>query len=210
MSIVKKNLPIKIARANLDNVPEFGLPAGFALRWYQPGDEAYWLRINAAADRYNEITPELFRRQFAVEEERGLQSASADKSQCGINSALQCLRERQCYLLAPYGQVIGTATAWFNDNFEGAKFGRVHWMAIVPDYQGRGLAKPLMTAICRRLRELGHDRVYLSTSTARIAAISLYLRFGFVPLIRTEEDETVWKELQQIIDRTRLPPGRDL
>jgi GNAT superfamily N-acetyltransferase len=200
VSIIKKNVPIKMVRTNLDNLPEFMLPVGFEMRWYQPGDEAHWMRIHVAADRYNEITPDLYRRQFAVEEERGLQSASADKSQCRINSMLQCLRERQCYLLAPYGRVIGTATAWFNDNFEGAKFGRVHWMAIAPDYQGRGLARPLMAAICRRLRELGHDRMYLSTSTGRIPAISLYLRFGFVPLMRTEEDETVWKELQPMLD----------
>src|SRR6266508_1346551 len=64
MSVVENNLPIKMSRANLDDVPEFALPDGFTLRWYQPGDEAHWLRIHLAADRYNEITPELFRKQF--------------------------------------------------------------------------------------------------------------------------------------------------
>jgi ribosomal protein S18 acetylase RimI-like enzyme len=101
-------------------------------------------------------------------------------------------------LLAPDGQAIGTATAWFKDNFEGRRFGRVHWVAIVPEYQGRGLAKPLMSTICRRLQELGHDCAYLTTSTARLPAINLYRRFGFEPLIRTPEEADIWKRLDLV------------
>jgi len=215
-----------MVRANLDNVPEFTLPAGFTLRWYEPGDEAHWLRIHLAADPFNEITPELFRKQFGMEAERGLQSpsekhqnvpsssfsssSSSSKtrvksrtrtSQCGVNSALRDLRQRQCYLLAPTGAVIGTGTAWFNNNFEGARWGRVHWLAIMPAFQGRGLAKPLMTSICRRLRELGHEHVYLSTSTALHAAIGLYLKFGFEPLIQSPEDVVVWREVLPLVVR---------
>ncbi len=195
MTIAEKNLPIKMSRANLDDVPEFALPDGYSLRWYQSGDEAHWLRIHLAADRYNEITPELFRKQFGVVPERGLQSGSASEGPSGMNSALRDLGERQCYLLTPTGAVVGTATAWFDDDFQDCRWGRVHWMAIVPEFQGRGLAKPLLTSICLRLRELGHERVYLSTSTARQAAIGLYLKFGFEPLIRSEREAAVWREV---------------
>jgi GNAT superfamily N-acetyltransferase len=195
MTMAEKNLAIRMARAHLDDVPEFALPGAFSLRWYQPGDEAHWLRIHLAADRFNEITPELFRKQFGVAPERGLQPAAAGECRSGMNSALRDLRERQCYLLAPTGEAVGTGTAWFNDDFEGARWGRVHWMAIVPEFQGRGLAKPLLTWLCRRLRELGHERVCLTTSTARRAAIGLYLKFGFAPLIRGEADAAVWREV---------------
>jgi len=184
-----------MSRANLDNVPEFELPAGFTLRWYQPGDEAHWLRIHVAADRYSDITPELFRKQFGVTQDRGLQAASAGEGRSGMNFALHDLGERQCYLLAPAGEVVGTGTAWFNDDFQGCRWGRIHWMAIIPEFQGRGLAKPLMTSICRRMRELGHDRACLSTSTARHAAIGLYLKYGFEPLIRSAADEALWREI---------------
>jgi GNAT superfamily N-acetyltransferase len=55
----------------------------------------------------------------------------------------------------------------------------VHWVAIVPECQGIGLGKALMTLLCQRLRELGHDQAYLFTSSERVSAIRLYLRFGF-------------------------------
>lgn len=168
-----------MARANLENLPEFALPSGFALRWHQPGDEAHWLRIHLAADHFNTITPEFFRKQFGSDE--------------------KLLRDRQCYLLDPRSEVIGTGTAWFNDNFEGARWGRVHWVAILPEFQGRGLGKGLMSVICRRLRELRHEHAYLTTSIARIPAIKLYLQFGFEPFIHCAEDEVAWKEVLAIL-----------
>ena len=148
-----------MVRDHLERIPQFAFPTGFDLRWYQSGDEAHWLRIHLDADRLNLITPELFKQQFGT--------------------ASDLLQQRQCYLL--FGkEPIGTATAWFNDAFRGKPYGRVHWVAILPKFQGRGLSKPLMTTICERLRELGHERAYLTTSAERVAAIHLYQRFGFV------------------------------
>src|SRR5262245_40812796 len=104
MSAVEKNLPLKMSRANLERVPEFALPDGFALRGYQSADELHWLRIQAAADRYNKISPALIDRQFG-----------SDKN---------LLAARQCYLLAPAGNAIGTVTAWLDDGFQGRRWGR--------------------------------------------------------------------------------------
>ena len=173
----EKSTRLVMLRRDLEEIPEFPVPAGFTLRWYQPGDEASWLNIHRLADHYNEISPELFAQQFG-------------------NDTLQ-LRQRQCFLFDPSGHAIGTASAWFDDNFDGGRIGRVHWVALVPQYQGRKLSKPLMTTICRRLRELGHERGYLTTIAARKPAIELYLRFGFVPLIRNELDHAIWSEVIQ-------------
>jgi len=181
MNVADKILPVKMTRPNLENVPEFTLPPGFALRWFQPGDEAHWLRIHLAADRFNKITPELFQRQFGSDE--------------------KLLSERQYFLINPIAEVIGTGTAWFNGHFEGGRWGRVHWMAVVPAFQRRGLGKALLSAICGRLRELGHQRAYLTTSTARLPAIRLYLQFGFEPWIQTAEDDRLWRELIPLAKR---------
>jgi GNAT superfamily N-acetyltransferase len=208
MNAIEKGDPVIMTRANLDDLPEFALPPRFSLRWYQPGDEKHWLRIHRAADHFNEFTPELFQGQFAGQPECGLsafparprQPALSSAARGGPESALQELVERQCYLLAPKGEVIGTGTAWFNDNFAGGRWGRVHWLALVPEFQGRGLGKALMSAICRRLRELHQERAYLTTSTARIPAISLYLQFGFEPMLRGPGEEAVW---QNVLARAR-------
>lgn len=201
VSASEKYFPLKMTRANLDQLPEFALPPGFALRWYQPGDEAHWLRIHLAADQFNEITAKLFRMQFAVGKTRGLHPDSAQEPRNGRKSAPQELGDRQSYLVAPTGKVIGTGTAWFNDSFEDARWGRVHWMAILPEFQGRGLGKALLCVICRRLRELRHERAYLTTSAARVPAIALYLKFGFEPMIRSADDAVVWQSVLSRVKR---------
>ncbi len=164
---------VLMAREHLDEIPQHALPNHFSLRWYQPGDEAHWLRIHQLADLENKITPELFGQKFG-----------SDATE---------LARRQCYLISPEGEVFGTATAWYDDNFGGRKFGRVHYVAILQHFQGRGLSKPLMTIVCRRLHELGHQRAYLTTSTTRLPAIRLYLGFGFLPLKRNAEEAKSWE-----------------
>jgi GNAT superfamily N-acetyltransferase len=169
------NFPVVMVRDNLDHIPHYELPAGYTFRWYRPGDEAVWRQIQAAADDYNDITLDLFLREFGLDIDR--------------------LAERQLYLVEAAGQLIGTATAWLDEHYQDPAYGRIHWVAITPAWQGQGLAKPLMTAICQRLKLLGHERAYLTTASARIPAINLYLQFGFVPFIGSPRDEQIWKDV---------------
>lgn len=164
-------------RQNLDAIPDFKTPDGFQLRWYRAGDEATWLRIHEEADLHNQIRPQLFVQQFGTD--------------------TKALGQRQCYLLSSTGEPMGTATAWFNNSIEGRKMGRVHWVALLPKYQGRGLSKPLMTAICQRLLELGHRDAYLVTWSTLIPAIQLYRRFGFEPWIRNENEKKLWEQVER-------------
>jgi ribosomal protein S18 acetylase RimI-like enzyme len=166
MGVTRQNIRVTMVLEDLGRVPAYPLPAGHSVRLYRPGDEQLWLSIQSAADQYNAIRPELFARQF------GLDPAP--------------LTKRQFFLMAGPDTAIGTATAWFDNDFHGRPYGRIHWVAIIPEFQGRGLAKPLMSAVCRRLQELGHDRAYLTTSTARVAAIRLY-----------RGDSAAWRELEQ-------------
>ncbi len=54
----------------------------------------------------------------------------------------------------------------------------MHWVAIAADHQGQGLSKPLLSAVLRRLVELGHTKAYLTTSTERPVALALYRLLG--------------------------------
>jgi GNAT superfamily N-acetyltransferase len=95
------------------------------------------------------------------------------------------------------GVPIGTATAWHNDQYPAENYGRVHWVAVIPSMQGRGLSKPLLSACLARMGEMGYSGAYLTTESLRIGAICLYLRFGFIPDIRSEEQQKAWRTIAE-------------
>lgn len=145
--------------ADLRAAPTYNLPPDVSVHWYEPGDEKSWLAIHDLADQYNKITPELFVDQFA--------DAGFD------------LAERQCYLLDNTGTPIATATAWGEHEGRFARFGRLHWVAVVPSLQNQGIGKLVVSVACQRLIALGHTRAFLVTSHLRPVAIHLYEKFGF-------------------------------
>jgi GNAT superfamily N-acetyltransferase len=172
--IVARNLAVKLVRPTLDGVPDVPLPVPFRLRWYQPGDAAAWVVIHRRADAYHAASEALFEREF------GDPSASE-------------LADRQCYVFDAADRPVGTITAWFD--VTDRDLGRIHWLAVVPACQRHGIGRALLAAACRRLVRLGHSSAYLMTSTARIAAIRLYLGFGFVPEPRSTAEQQVWEAL---------------
>ena len=173
---------IWMIRRDLEDIPQFPLPQQYTARWYEPGFERHWLDIHFAADKYSPISPELFVAQFGTD--------------------CQLLAQRQCYLANAQGHFFATASAWFDDETFGQRIGLLHWVAILPDMQGQGLSKPLLSIVLNRLRELGHKRTYLRTATVRIPAVNLYQKFAFVPYIRTAEDLQIWSSLQDKLKKS--------
>ena len=174
-------ITVQMIRSDLKDIPQYPLPQEYSFKWYQPDLEEHWVAIHRLADTHGEITPDLFVRQFSLD--------------AGV------LGPRQCYLLDSAERFIGTATAWLDDDFMGQSFGRLHWVAIVPDYQGRGLAKLLLSNVLNRMAELGHRRAYLNTQTVRLPAINLYAGFGFIPVIRSDDDLKIWSSLQSVLKK---------
>ena len=70
-------------------------------------------------------------------------------------------------------------------------------VAIVPKMQGIGLAKPLVSLILCRLKELGYTRAHLTTEEPRLTAINLYLDLGFVPEVRNDDDRATWQRVRR-------------
>jgi GNAT superfamily N-acetyltransferase len=175
-----ENYSVHMVRESLDDLPEFALPAPYSIRWYRPGDKENWLAIQLEAEKFFRVWPALYEREFGRDDE--------------------VLARRQAYLCDGQGRPIGTATAWYKPDYEGQAYGQIHWVAIVPAHQRRGLAKPLLSAVCHRMRDLGHERAYLATSTGRIEAVGLYLKFGFVPKIRTDKDIFYWQVVANELD----------
>jgi GNAT superfamily N-acetyltransferase len=190
MDIIQQNLYIRMERGNLTGVADCPLPPEFSVRWYRPGDERKWVSIHKSAEQHVEVCDEVFQRVF--------------------DNDVAALRERQCFLLDAHNDPIATATAWFDGDYFGYAYGRVHWVAVVPEYQGRGLSKCLISIILARMIALGHDRAYLRTSTSRLPAITLYQAFGFAPSLRTPEDCAIWKQLNPLLPRPFPWEGRVL
>jgi GNAT superfamily N-acetyltransferase len=166
---------VSMVRVSGEQFPQFALPSGFSVTWYRPGCEAWWHDVQLRSDKLTSITRDTFGKYFG--------------------EALHELPRRQCFLLEPAGHPIGTATAWFDHNYHGQSWGRLHWVAILPKWQGRGLGKALMSAVCARLHDLHPERSFLRTAPQRLPAIHLYLQFGFEPEIRSPEDRLVWEDI---------------
>jgi len=169
---------------DLHAAPVHSPPPGFSLRAYRPGDEKIWTDIWRQADEYGAVAADTFALEF------------------GSDAA--ALERRQFFLVESGGEAVGTASAWYPDDAHGPRAGRVHWVAIAPQWQGRGLSRPLLSAVLTRMKELGCRSAFLKTQTVRVAAIRLYLEFGFVPEVRSEKEREGWRRLRTAIAPSAL------
>ncbi len=179
-----KNYSVRMIRENMENIPQFPVPKGFAIRNYRPGEGHIWTRIQRAAEPYINIDDGLFFREFKRD--------------------LLAMEDRSFFLTTDAGEEIGTITAWWQPDMDGKNWGQIHWVAIHPDYQGRGLSKPMMSVAMTRLKR-SHKRCFLDTSTVRIPAIKRYLDFGFTPdFSRENNSREAWTEVASVLEHPVL------
>ncbi|MGI6562487.1 MAG: GNAT family N-acetyltransferase [Clostridia bacterium] len=162
-------------RPDLQWIPGYSLPDGYKLQLFQEKDEIRWAQIVCAAGEFPSVDDALkhFENEFSPYTEE--------------------MKKRCVFLTSPDNEYIGTTTAWYGD-FQGERMGRIHWVAIKPEYQGRGLAKPMLSYALSVLAQY-HDRAYLTTQTVSWKAVNMYLSFGFRPVKRSDDDEdfdTAW------------------
>lgn len=180
---VVERIPVTMIREDLENLPSYPLPAGYQIRAFRPGEEEVWAAIETAAGEFWSV--EQARAHFARE----------------FGAHLDEMQSRCLFLETTAGGPIGTTTAWYHASFRGKDHGRIHWVGIHPDYQGRGLAKPLVGAALARLAQ-AHRRAYLTTQTTSWIAIKVYLDCGFTPLPGTPRFEDAWELIARL---TRHP-----
>jgi GNAT superfamily N-acetyltransferase len=106
----------------------------------------------------------------------------------GWNYTLERFREE--FLTSPHfqhdriffavyrGECVGTATAWVGHH-DGREMGRLHWVAVLPQHQRKGVAAALCIQALHNLSELGYREVMLGTMEKFQPAIQLYHRLGF-------------------------------
>ena len=161
----------------MENIPQFPIPEGFAIRNYRRNEGHIWTRILQAGEPYAEIDDELFDREF-----KRLLSVMEDRSFLPNNGHRQGNRHNHGVVARYRWRSVGTDPLGRDSS----------------DYQGRGLSKPMMTVAMERLKQ-SHERCFLGTSTGRMAAIKVYLDFGFTPDLSHENSQQAWTEVASVL-----------
>lgn len=186
---------VRMIREDMRGCPDVPFPAGFGIRPFRRGEGPIWTRIQQRAEPFADIDGDRFDQVFGEH--------------------LDALEDRSFFVVTADGDEIGTITAWWDPDWRGKEWGRIHWVAIEPRYQGRGLSKPAMSVAMKRLQE-SHERCYLGTTTGRLGAIKVYLDFGFCPDLDSVESEAmfdgglprstaeVWTEVASVLEHPIL------
>ena len=103
----------------------------------------------------------------------------------------------RCFFLFHDNKAVATATAWYGE-FEGEPAGRLHWVAVKKEFQGRGFSKIIVSEALSYLREY-YSLAYLTTQPSSFKAIKIYLREGFTPLLESDADKKVWESVLKLI-----------
>jgi GNAT superfamily N-acetyltransferase len=181
--VSSEDIPVHMLRPHMRDLPRFGFPEGYSIRPIRLDEAGVWTDIQRDAEPYITIDDGLFLREFGDD----LPAVT-----------------RRCFLITgPRGVAAGTISGWYSRDFKGQDYGRIHWVAVRPAHQGRGLAKAAMSHVMARLAEW-HERAWLATSTGRIGAIKIYLDFGFVPDMDGPNAETAWRQVAAKLDHPGL------
>jgi len=140
---------------------EPGLPDGFSFRFFLPSDVKHWSRI---------VTSVL---EFDCEHSAETYFVTS------YLPHIEELLKRCLFVLNQDGDPVATANAWFSVSELGYQAG-LHWVAVCPEYQGKGLGKAVTIKALQVLHSLeGGSPVWLHTQTWSPVAIKLYHSLGF-------------------------------
>ncbi len=182
-------LPVWMVRPNMDNIPQIALPEGFSMRPMRLDEIGLWTDIWRDAEPYFQIKGDTFMGVYGLD--------------------LPAVERRVFFVVDEPGVAVGTISAWYDRNFKGVDAGRIHWVAVRPAFQNRGLAKGMMTFAMNRLAQW-HRVAYLDTQSKRIGAIKLYLDFGFLPDMDADGAVEAWREVAKDLKHPALAAAGSL
>lgn len=167
LRMIDKSVPyfdvVMVCDGALPVPPAPALPDGFRYHMYAPGDIAAWSAVEAAVDEFDDEVQARahFQKEFMPHE--------------------AALRERMVFILGPDGQAVADAAAWWGEDAAlGGRFAMLHWVAVRPDAQGKGLGRAVSARAMACFPRLGPSGdIWLTTQTWSHVAIGLYLSLGF-------------------------------
>lgn len=162
--MLDKSIPyaeIWMTRSVNEPLPTVSLANGYHFEHYTLGDEKAWARIETSVGEFEtkEAGISYFQRVFFPYQEQ--------------------LQQRMVFVVTDSGEKIATCTAWYKKRQDG-HYPLFHWLAVMPQHQGKGIAKALTVEVLRCFQALEtHGPIYLHTQTWSHPAIKLYQNLGF-------------------------------
>ncbi len=167
---------VTMVRPHMRDIPTHEFPERYSIRPMRAGEAALWTDVQRDAEPYYTISDDMFSHAF------------------GSDLAATSWR---CYLIVDDKEAaVGTISAWYDRDFKGGDWGRIHFVAVRRAHQGKGLCKAAMTYTMRRLAEW-HERAMLTTQVERLGAIKVYLDFGFVPDMEQPVAREAWRLVRE-------------
>lgn len=156
------------------------LPAGYTFAGHQDGMEEAWANILVGTD-------------MSDSREHALECFQEFKEN------LPLTRERMLFVRDTSGEAIATATLWQSE-WEGESLARVHWVGVLPQHEGKGIAKAMLSRLFRRYDELGlRGSVFLVTQSWSYPAIHIYQKYGFAPA--PSDPPEAWKCIFSMLEK---------
>lgn len=155
-----------------DASPAYTIPAGYDLRRYQEGDEERFFEIMERAgwpgwDR-DRLKPWLYR--------------------ILPGGWLMIITEKE-------KEIAASSMATHDHTWIQPFCGEVGWTVTDPDHTGKGLGTALVSAVTARFLDAGYRTIHLYTEPWRLAALKLYLKVGYVPLLDDTAASDSWREI---------------
>lgn len=179
---------LEFVRENLNDIPQYELPSGYRFVFYKSGDMDAWIRIEKSAREFSSYEQglEAWKRYYAGKED--------------------ILKNRMVFIENDAGEKVANASAYF-DIYGNDKTGAgwLHWVAVSREYQGKGLAKPLISHTLNLMPGLGYTHAMLSSQTNTWLACKIYLDFGFCPTKKSAMENRVgWNILKTLTHHPSL------
>ena len=156
------HIGVLMEKTDTSEYPRHALPEGYAFAQYQPGFEAQWAALHFEVGQTDSLeeAEAIFKNEFAGRKE---------------------LAGRMIFVFDGNGQLAGTGCLWDGAHF-GVTLQRLHWIAVSPRHQGRGIAKAIVSRLLDLYNGLGlTGYIYLTSQTWSWRALNLYAGFGFRP-----------------------------
>jgi len=170
---------------DITNYKKYELPEGFHYEFYKPGDEEEWVNIHIESGEFTSV-------------ENGLKNFHDF-----YDSFIDELPRRCVFIVDDTtGEKIGTATISLLKEAEYEYDGAVDWVAIKKSYQGKHLAKPLISKFMEIANDVGHNKLILHTQTTTWLAGKIYLDYGFE--ILNKEERLGWSILKTLTNHPKL------